>query len=97
MASIEAWPLIFFRVALTSSTESLPDWVVRLSLSRKRLLPVRQRSLCLTGRAFDPHDDAAKHDEIVPGLYSQQLADLIPGVQRADMDSSHPQFWNCRP
>jgi 3-oxoadipate enol-lactonase len=34
----------------------------------------------------------AKHDQIVPALYSQQLADLIPGAQQAEIDSGHLSF-----
>jgi len=34
----------------------------------------------------------AKHDRIVPGFYSQQLARLAVGVQRAEIDSGHLSF-----
>ncbi len=33
-----------------------------------------------------------KHDQIVPEFYSKQLADLIPGAQRAEIDSGHLSF-----
>ena len=34
----------------------------------------------------------AKHDRIVPEFYSQQLARLAVGVQRAEIDSGHLSF-----
>lgn len=34
----------------------------------------------------------SKHDQMVPGLYSHQLADLISDVQRAEIDSGHLSF-----
>lgn len=34
----------------------------------------------------------AKHDQIVPAFYTQELASLIPGVQCAEIDSGHLSF-----
>jgi pimeloyl-ACP methyl ester carboxylesterase len=69
---------------------AMSDWPlieqnIRVDLAldvREQAMKIKAPTLSITG----------KYDQIVPPLYSQELADLIPAAQRAEIPSGHLSF-----